>query len=231
MIIQAGTHNYNLYILEQPSSWSTSRIRLSWPLSRLRLSLDIPCLPWPAKYVAVCSNSSGFTLNPFIAVQAASVQVNNIAKLHDTHGHTYIHHISITTLLLFHTSSILLGRPAVYGTLPPAGLPTWVLPHAGLVHPRLPYACSSCPPAGRCRFLRPLPPRPLVLEAQHRQLGRTCKPARRHFTRAAWCLHSRPPWWHNTILIEGPSLVLSQTSILLNRVYIQYNYFVTGEDE
>jgi hypothetical protein len=32
--------------------------------------------------------------------------------LHDTHGHTYIHHIGITILLLFYTSFTLLGRPA-----------------------------------------------------------------------------------------------------------------------
>jgi hypothetical protein len=41
-----------------------------------------------------------------------NVQVNNTAALHDTHGHTSIHHIGITILLLFYTSSVLLGRPA-----------------------------------------------------------------------------------------------------------------------
>ncbi len=46
-----------------------------------------------------------------------NVQVNNITTLHDTHGHTNIHHISITILLSFYTSSILLGRRAVQ-TLP-----------------------------------------------------------------------------------------------------------------
>jgi hypothetical protein len=30
-IIRTRTRNYNLYILEQLSSWSTSRIRPSWP--------------------------------------------------------------------------------------------------------------------------------------------------------------------------------------------------------
>jgi hypothetical protein len=120
-IIQTRTHNYNLYILEQLSSWSTSRIRPSWSRSRLRLSRPlalllkcIPCLPWPTQHLAVCSNRSGFTLNPFIAIWAllTNVQVNNTAALHDTHGHTYIHHIGITILLLFYTSSTLLGRPA-----------------------------------------------------------------------------------------------------------------------
>jgi hypothetical protein len=41
-----------------------------------------------------------------------NVQVNNITTLHGTHEHTYIHHIGITVLLLFYTSSTLLGRPA-----------------------------------------------------------------------------------------------------------------------
>jgi hypothetical protein len=39
-----------------------------------------------------------------------NVQVNNTAALHDTHGHRYIHHISITIFLLFYTSSTFLGR-------------------------------------------------------------------------------------------------------------------------
>ncbi len=41
-----------------------------------------------------------------------NVQVNNTTTLHDTHGRTYIHHIGITILLLFYTSSTFLGRPA-----------------------------------------------------------------------------------------------------------------------
>jgi hypothetical protein len=40
------------------------------------------------------------------------VQVNIITTLHDTHGHTYIHHISNTILLPSLTSSPLLGWPA-----------------------------------------------------------------------------------------------------------------------
>jgi hypothetical protein len=79
VIILARTHSYNLYILEQLSSWSTLRICPSWPRSRLRLSLLLvlllkcfPYLPRPTQHIAVCSNSSGFTLNPFIAIWAAS---------------------------------------------------------------------------------------------------------------------------------------------------------------
>ncbi len=41
-----------------------------------------------------------------------NVQVNNITTQHDTHGHKYIHHISITILLPFYTSSTFLCRPA-----------------------------------------------------------------------------------------------------------------------
>ncbi len=41
-----------------------------------------------------------------------NVQVNNITTLHDTQGYTYIHHIGITILLPFYTSSTLFGRLA-----------------------------------------------------------------------------------------------------------------------
>ncbi len=78
-IVRKRTHNYTLYILQQLSSWNTSRIRPSWPRSSLRLSLTlalllkcIPCFPWYTQHLAVCSIGSGFTLNPFIAIWAAS---------------------------------------------------------------------------------------------------------------------------------------------------------------
>ncbi len=68
------SHNMALYILERPSSWDTSRIRLSWPRSRGRLSLLLvlfpqvySCLLWPTQCLAICSNSSYFALNPFLA--------------------------------------------------------------------------------------------------------------------------------------------------------------------
>jgi hypothetical protein len=41
-----------------------------------------------------------------------NVQVNKTTMLHNTHGHTYIHHIGITILLSFYTSSTFLGRLA-----------------------------------------------------------------------------------------------------------------------
>jgi hypothetical protein len=105
-----------LYILEQPSSWSTSRIRLSWPRSRGRLSLLLilfpqvySCLLWPIQYLdlAICSNGSCFTLNPFLAYWRpnTSVQVNNTSALHHIHTDT---HIYITSVLLFILLFILL---------------------------------------------------------------------------------------------------------------------------
>jgi hypothetical protein len=66
------------------------------------------------QYHAVCSNGSSFSLNPFIAFwrPLTNVQVNKTTALHDTHGHTYIHHISIIILLFFYTFSVCLGRLA-----------------------------------------------------------------------------------------------------------------------
>ncbi len=90
-------------ILEQPSSWSTSRLRPSWPRSRLRLSLllvslsecifccHVPpsislCIPTDRVSHLMLSLLSGWLLT--------NVQVNNITTLHDTH-------IYITSALLF----------------------------------------------------------------------------------------------------------------------------------
>ncbi len=103
-----------LYILEQPSSCSSSRIRLSWPQSRGRLSLLLvlfpqvySCLLWPTQYLAICSNGSCLALNTFLAYWQpnTSVQVNNTSATSYTHGHTYLHHINITINYLLHTSS------------------------------------------------------------------------------------------------------------------------------
>jgi hypothetical protein len=105
-----------LYILEWLSSWSSSRIRPSWPWSRLELSLllvlfpkYIPCLIWATRHLAVCSNRSSFTLNPFIADWGllTNVQVNNMAMLHGTYtthidtSHRYYY--SSSTLYFFHS--------------------------------------------------------------------------------------------------------------------------------
>jgi hypothetical protein len=86
---------------------------LDWVPLLATLPKCISCLPRFIQYLAVCPNGSGFALNPFIAVRKllTNVQVNNIIMLNDTHRHTYIHHISITILLLSYTSSTLLGRP------------------------------------------------------------------------------------------------------------------------
>jgi hypothetical protein len=74
-------YNYAIitsYILERPSSWSTSRICPSWPQSRVRLSLLLAlfhkypsCLFWPTQYLAICSNDSCFTLKLSLASWAA----------------------------------------------------------------------------------------------------------------------------------------------------------------
>ncbi len=113
-------------VLEQPSSWSTSRIHPSWPRSWLRLSLllafhstCIPCCHAPFCILLFVPNGSGFTL-PFPSLLSGwlltNVQVSNTTKLYDTHRHAYIHHISITILLsnflLTLPPSLLAGRLA-----------------------------------------------------------------------------------------------------------------------
>ncbi len=109
-MIQARTHNHDLYILEQQSSCSTLRIRPSWPRCRLRLSLLLGSLSEHAScYHAQLSillfismgRVSHLTPSLLSGWLFTSVQVNNIIMLHDTHGHTYIHHIGITILLFF----------------------------------------------------------------------------------------------------------------------------------
>jgi hypothetical protein len=117
-IIQARTHNHDWYILEQLFSCSTSRMHPSWPRCRLGLSLLLVSL---SKHASCYHTQPSILL--FISMGRVShltpsllsgwlltnVQVNNITTLHDTHGHTYKHHISITILLFFHTSSTLFG--------------------------------------------------------------------------------------------------------------------------
>ncbi len=90
-----------MYILEQPSSWSTSRIRPSWPRSRLRLILLLASL---SEHASCCHVQPSILL--FISVGQVShltpsllsgwlltnVQENNITTLHDTHAHIYTSH-------------------------------------------------------------------------------------------------------------------------------------------
>jgi hypothetical protein len=52
-----GSHTF--IILEQPSSWSTSRIRPSWPRSRVRLRLLLVGFP---KYILVYSGPTSILL-------------------------------------------------------------------------------------------------------------------------------------------------------------------------
>ncbi len=118
-----------LYILEWPSSWSTSRIRPSCPRSRDGLSLllvlflkYISCLLWPTQHLAVCSNSSCFTLTPFLLTGRliARVQVNNMAALHNTYTDTHIYITLISLSILFFT----LLLPSLAGRLTQT-LPVW----------------------------------------------------------------------------------------------------------
>jgi hypothetical protein len=118
-----------LYVHQRPSSWCTSRICPSWPQSRVRLSLllvlfpkYVSCLLWPTQYLAVCSNGSCFTLNPFLADCRlnTNVQVNNMTVPHHIYTNTHIYITSILLLILFF---ILLPLP-VTGRLPQT-LPVW----------------------------------------------------------------------------------------------------------
>ncbi len=108
-IIRVWTHDYDLYILEQPSSWSTSRIRPSWPRSRLRLSLllaylstCVPCCHASLGILLFVPNGSGFALNSFIAIWVASHKCTS--KQHNNaiwHTWTPIYTYIISALLFF----------------------------------------------------------------------------------------------------------------------------------
>jgi hypothetical protein len=118
-IIQARTHNQDLYILEQPSSCSTSRMHPSWPRCRLGLRLLLvslsehaSCYHAQPSILLFISMGRVSHLTPSLLSGWLLTEVNNITTLHDTHGHTYKHHIGITILLFFHTSSTLFGRLA-----------------------------------------------------------------------------------------------------------------------
>jgi hypothetical protein len=107
--------NHNLYILEPPSSWSTSRI----PQSRVRLrllllstiSILLICfgLPGILQFTPLAHVSRSNPPNPVAHVSSlnpplptgrlnTNVQVNNIAMLHLIYTDT---HIYITFILLF----------------------------------------------------------------------------------------------------------------------------------
>jgi hypothetical protein len=64
------------------------------------LSQVYSCLLWSTQYLTICSNSSCFALNPFLAYwwPSTSVQVNNMSALHHIHTDTRIY---ITSALLF----------------------------------------------------------------------------------------------------------------------------------
>jgi hypothetical protein len=110
-----------LYILERPSSWSTSRISPSWPQFRVELRLLLLCL---MSIPLVCLGPHGILLftpttqvscSPFLLAGQLNtdVQVNNTATLHLMHTHT---HIYITFILLF----------ILFFTLLPLSLAGWL---------------------------------------------------------------------------------------------------------
>jgi hypothetical protein len=89
-----------LYILEQPSSLSTSRIRPSWPQSRVELRLLLlcfcehsSCLSWPTH------QRLKFHVQPFLTSRTALHQCTSKQHGYATsyvHRHAYLHHIHIT---------------------------------------------------------------------------------------------------------------------------------------
>jgi hypothetical protein len=110
-----------LYILELPSSWSTSWIRPSWPQSRVELRLLLFCL---MSILLVClgppsillfTPTTQISLSPFLT--SLTAQHRCTSKQHGyatsyVHIHTYLHHIHITVHFLLYTSSTFFCRPA-----------------------------------------------------------------------------------------------------------------------
>jgi hypothetical protein len=113
--------NIILYILELPSSWSTSWIRPSWPQSRVELRLLLLCF---MSILFVCLGPPSILLfAPRLKFQAhpsllagqlsTDVQVNNTAIPHLTYTYTHIY-ITFMLLLIF------------FFTLPPSSWAGWL---------------------------------------------------------------------------------------------------------
>ncbi len=104
-----------LYILEQPSSWSNSRIPLSWLQSRIELRLLLLCL---MSILLVCLGPpSSLMFVPMTQVSRSIFSASRTAQHRHTskqhghatsyvHIHTYLHHIhvnfSFSSLHFFH---------------------------------------------------------------------------------------------------------------------------------
>ncbi len=100
--------NHNLYILEQPFSWSTSGIRPLWPQSRVRLR---PLLLSSMNMLLICLGQPSILLftptahvscsNPSLPTGQlhTNVQVNNITALHHIYTVSHIY-IAFTLLLI-----------------------------------------------------------------------------------------------------------------------------------
>ncbi len=146
----------SLYILERPSTWSTSQIWPScpWSMVTLNLLLDLftqvySCLFWPTQYLAVCSNGSHFALDPFLACWRPNtcIQENNTLAPYHIHMDTHIY-ITLTLLffILFYTSSTPSGRSAV---LDPSRL-AHVQLHEYSTKCKKPFWVCQSRPGGQC---------------------------------------------------------------------------------
>ncbi len=106
--------NQNLYILERPSSWSTSRIRPSWPQFRVRLrslllssmSTLLLCLS-PPSILLLTPTAHVSRSNSSLPTRRlhTNVQANNITTLHHIYTVTHTH---ITFIILLTSFFILL---------------------------------------------------------------------------------------------------------------------------
>jgi hypothetical protein len=121
MIIQARTHvitptYLNSHLLGAPREYVPHGLDpgLDWASCWSSFPCVFLVCPGPSSILLFALTDRVAHLTPSLLPRRllTNVQVNNITTLHDTHGHTYIHHIGITILLLFYTSSTLLGRPA-----------------------------------------------------------------------------------------------------------------------
>jgi hypothetical protein len=95
-----GTY-LNSHLLVAHPSWPSCRLRLS--LLLVSLSEHVSCYHAQPSILLFISMGRVSHLMPSLLSGwlLTNVQENNIIKLHDTHGHTYVHQIGITILLFF----------------------------------------------------------------------------------------------------------------------------------
>ncbi len=107
-----------LYGLDPGLDWASF-----WPSTSRVFHVAMPHL------VSCCSSQMGrvslLTLSLLSGWLLTNVQENNTKTLYDTHGHTYIHHICITSLLFFFLLTLL--PPSLAGRLVQT-FPVWYSP-------------------------------------------------------------------------------------------------------